>query len=80
MRKQLFPITLWFVAFHGENVRHGVVDTLDAVISAGVVRLGVDLVYSKTFAGDVGELQDTLRPVFATEGDGGSPQRYVPVD
>ena len=56
MRKQLVPVVSLFVAAQGEHLGHCVVDALDAAITAGVVRTGVDLVDAKAFDEGVREL------------------------
>lgn len=69
MLQQGVPVVLHHVDAHGQHYGHGVVDSLDAAIGAGVVRGGVDLVNTNAFVEGVGGSGGKLQAVIRDERD-----------
>ena len=64
----------------GENQGHRMIDVLDAVVNAGVIGAGGDLVNVEALVEGVGKLRAKLKSIVGKERNGSSSERDVAVD
>ena len=74
------PVSLLFVADHGEHKGHVVVDTLDTAVGARVVGTGGNLIDAEALVEGEGTFGAKLESVIGKQTYGASPERHISVN